>query len=106
MHVLSPREATVFASLVDAAVRPGADLPPVGQTDAVPAFDEMLRAHPRTNRVLLRALLHAVDVWPWLRAERGARVRLHRLDGDARLRWLQATGGGAVELLLRLAAHC
>lgn len=103
MNVLSPREATVFASVVDAAVRPSGDLPPVGQTDAVTAFDAMLRASPRTNRAALRALLHLVDVWPWLRGER---VRLHRLQADARLRWLERTDGALVELLLRIAAHC
>ncbi len=86
-RVLTPREARVFASVVDAAVAPGGPLPPVAETDAVESFAEWLRAAPRTNRVAIRALLHA-------------------LNTDARLRWLERTDGPAVELLLRLAAHC
>ncbi len=102
-RVLTPREARVFASVVDAAVAPGGPLPPVAETDAVASFAEWLRAAPRTNRVAVRALLHALDLRP--RLARGGR-RLHRLNTDARLRWLERTDGPAVELLLRLAAHC
>ena len=50
-------EARRFAALVEEAVHPGPDLPPVHQTDAVAAFDAWLRAAPRPNRIAMRALL-------------------------------------------------
>jgi hypothetical protein len=50
-------EARRFAALVEEAVHPGPDLPPVDQTDAVAAFDAWLRAAPRPNRIAMRALL-------------------------------------------------
>ena len=50
-------EARRFAALVEQAVHPGPDLPPVAQTDAVAAFDAWLRAAPRPNRIAMRALL-------------------------------------------------
>jgi len=71
------REAELVAALVDEVVRPGGALPPVAQTDAVAAFDALLRAAPRPNRLVLRAALRA-------------RARLAPLD----------------DVLCRLAAHC
>ena len=69
-------EAARVAALVEEAVAPDDPLPPVRDTDAVAAFDAWLRAAPRTNRLVLRALL------------RVPRVRTTH------------------ELLLRIAAHC
>jgi hypothetical protein len=54
---MTRREARRFAALVEEAVHPAPDLPPVDQTDAVAAFDAWLRAAPRPNRLLMRALL-------------------------------------------------
>jgi hypothetical protein len=54
---MTRREARRFAALVDEAVRPGPDLPPVDQTDAVAAFDAWLRAAPPVNRLFMRGLL-------------------------------------------------
>jgi hypothetical protein len=54
---MTRREVRRFTALVEDAVRPGAELPPVAQTDAVAAFDAWLRSAPRLHRVLLRALL-------------------------------------------------
>jgi hypothetical protein len=56
---MTGREARLVARLVEDTVRPGGALPPVGQTDAVAAFDALLRAGPRLNRLVLRAVLHA-----------------------------------------------
>jgi hypothetical protein len=75
---MTRREARRFAALVEHAVRPGTELPPVAQTDAVAAFDAWLRAAPRPNRLFMRALL-------LLPPERS---------------------GPAGELLVRLAAYC
>jgi hypothetical protein len=74
---MTRREAQLFAALVEEVVRPGGELPPVGQTDAVAAFDAFLRAAPRPNRLVLRGALRA-------------RARLAPLD----------------DVLRRLAAHC
>ena len=77
---MTRREAERFAALVEDAVHPGDDLPAVRDTDAVAAFDALLRAAPRPNRLLLRALL---------RRPRGAlrepllRLAAHCYYGDA-----------------------
>ena len=76
---MTRREAERFAALVEEAVRPGGELPPVRDTDAVAAFDAWLRAAPAPNRLAFRALLRLP-----------ARV----------------TAGPARDLLLRLATHC
>ena len=76
---MTRREAERFAALVEEAVRPGGDLPPVRDTDAVAAFDAWLRSAPALNRLAFRALL--------------------RLPA-------RATSGQARDLLLRLATHC
>jgi hypothetical protein len=54
---MTRREAERFAALVEGTVRPGGDLPPVRETDAVAAFDAWLRAAPRLNAWVLRAAL-------------------------------------------------
>jgi hypothetical protein len=50
-------EAERVAALIERTVRPGGLLPPVRDTDAVAAFDGLLRAAPRANRWALRTLL-------------------------------------------------
>lgn len=88
-------EARAFASLVDAAVRPGGMLPPVAETDAVAAFGAWLREVPRTNRMALRALLRVIG------------LRLRRMDAGARDRWLERRASRPeLVVLLRLAACC
>ena len=74
---MTRREAERFTALVEEAVRPDGDLPPVRETDAVASFDRFLRAGPFVNRLALRALLR-LPVRP---------------------------EGAAKELLLRLAAY-
>jgi hypothetical protein len=64
-------EARRFAALVERTVRPRDGLPPVGETDAVAAFDAYLRAGPRANQLLMRGLLR-VPVGP-------ARLLLERI---------------------------
>lgn len=56
---MTRREAERFAALVEETVRPGGDLPPVHETDAVAAFDAWLRAAPALNALVLRAALRA-----------------------------------------------
>jgi hypothetical protein len=76
LEALSPREASIFACVCDTVVAPEPVLPPVRETDAVEAFDRMLAASPRLNRLGLRALLYAAELSP--RAV-GERNRLRRL---------------------------
>lgn len=105
LTVLSAREASIFACLVDAVVDPIDPLPAVRETDAVAAFDASLRAAPAVNRVALRAALLAIETLPRLHA--GARLRrlsparraeaLAALDRDPRL--------GSLAKGLRALAH-
>jgi hypothetical protein len=86
MTALTPREASIFACLVDTVVAPAPPLPPVPRTDAVEAFDAWLARAPRPNRVALRALLYAFEVAPRLGGFGG---RLRRLDAARRLAFFQ-----------------
>lgn len=85
LRVLTPREASIFACLCDTVVAPEPVLPPVRETDAVDAFDRMLEASPRLNRIALRALLYAAELAPRASGSR----RLRRLDSPGRARALE-----------------
>ena len=87
MKTLTPREASMFACLVDTVVAPEPLLPPVRETDAVAFFDDWMRRSPALNRIGMRALLYVLELSP---LASGAHNRLRRLDGAARARWLQA----------------
>jgi hypothetical protein len=76
---MTRREAERVAALMEDVARPGDELPPVGETDAVAAFDAWLRAAPPAGRLVFRALL--------------------RLPARGPLATLR-------EPLVRLAAHC
>jgi hypothetical protein len=78
--VLTRREAAIFAAVVDAVVAPAPPLPPVADTDAVPAFDALLAAAPPLNRAALRVLLHIANL-----ARLRTRSRERRLAVLARL---------------------
>jgi hypothetical protein len=54
---LTRRETSVLAALIDAVAAPLPPLPPVGETDAVAAFERWLSYAPRFNRGALRAAL-------------------------------------------------
>jgi hypothetical protein len=84
--VLSAREASIFACLVDTVVAPAPPLPPVSATDSVTAFDAWLAEAPPLNRFALRGLLYGLEAGPWLAGRHG---RLRRLDPAARLAFLK-----------------
>jgi hypothetical protein len=61
---LAPREASIFACLVDTLAAPEPVLPPVAQTDCAFAFDRWMAASPAVNARGMRALLLALEVMP------------------------------------------
>jgi hypothetical protein len=105
VSVLSPRERSIFACLADTLLAPAPPLPPVGQTDAVRAFDAWLACAPRANRAVLRAVLLGLELAPRLTR---ARTRWRRLPPPQRLALLnriaRRPGGRALVEALRAAA--
>jgi hypothetical protein len=87
LAVLSPREASIFACLVDAVAAPEPVLPPVARTDAAFFFDRWMAASPALNARGMRALLHGIELMP-LALGYGARLR--RLPLERRVRYLAA----------------
>ena len=86
LSVITPREASIFACLIDTVVDPAPPLPPVQDTDAVEFLDRWLGRSPPPQRIGLRALLYAVEIGP-LSAGFGGRLRgLSRAD---RLRYVR-----------------
>lgn len=85
--VLTKREASIFACVVDTVTAPEPLLPPVAQTDCAFFFDRWMAASPKPNAHGMRALLYAVELMP-LALGYGARFR--RLPVDQRVRFLQA----------------
>ena len=82
MQVLTAREASIFACVVDTLLAPAAPLPPVHDTDAVAAFDRWLALAPAVNRAALRAVLLALELAPRLTRRR---TRWRRLAPAERL---------------------
>ena len=87
LSTLSPREASIFACLVDTVAAPEPVLPPVRQTDAAFFFDRWLTAAPARNASGMRALLVGLEFGPFLM---GYRSRFRRLDVPDRVRYLEA----------------
>jgi hypothetical protein len=100
LAALTPREASIFACWCDTVVAPGAGLPPVAHTDAVPFFDMWLDHSPRLNRVGLRALLYAAELGPRLL---GFGARLRELPEAKRARALEAMEHARAPQLRQLA---
>jgi hypothetical protein len=84
--VLSPREASIFACLVDMVAAPEPLLPPVAQTDAAFFFDRWMAASPRANAAGMRILLHVIELMPRVM---GYGARLRRLPVPERVRWMK-----------------
>lgn len=87
LSTLSPREASIFACLVDTVAAPEPVLPPVRQTDAAFFFDRWLTAAPARNAGGMRALLVGLEFGPFLM---GFRSRFRRLGVPDRVRYLEA----------------
>jgi len=94
--VITPREASIFAALADAAAAPEPPLPPVAATDAAAAFDAWLAAGPARNRRVLRLALLALE-------RACGRRRFRTLDRAGRLRVLERLRHSRVPLFPQLA---
>ncbi len=86
LTVISKREASIFACLIDTIVAPAAPLPPVRETDAVAFLDRWLARSPRPQRVGLRILIHVTELGPLLS---GFSHRMRRLSRPQRLRYVR-----------------
>jgi len=83
LSVLTPREASIFACLVDTVAAPEPLLPAVRDTDAAFFFDRWMAASPKPNALGLRALLYALELGP-LALGFGKRFRSLPVDERAR----------------------
>jgi hypothetical protein len=95
LTVITRREASIFACVCDTVVAPDGRLPAVAQTDAAFAFDRLLAASPRLNRIGLRVLFVTLELAPLIV---GAGGRLRRLTLPQRvevLARLERTAAGA-----------
>jgi hypothetical protein len=81
LQALTPREASIFACLVDAMLAPEPDLPPVAHTEAVASFDGWLACSPPINRLGLRGALYVAELLP---LATGRVTRLRRLEREQR----------------------
>src|SRR4051794_23722825 len=86
LGVLTPREASIFACLVDAVAAPEPLLPPVRETDAAFFFDRWMAASPTANAIGMRALLWVLELAPF---GLGYRARFRRLSLDDRIRYVK-----------------
>jgi hypothetical protein len=84
---LAPREASIFACLVDTVAAPEPLLPPVARTDCAFAFDRWMAAGPALNSRGMRGLLLAIEVMPLAMGYGG---RFRRLSIDDRARFIKA----------------
>ncbi|MBI4897911.1 MAG: hypothetical protein HY827_06050 [Actinobacteria bacterium] len=82
---ITPREASIFTSAVDALLAPAPDLPATADTSAAAGFDDWMARSPAINRAAVRAGLYILEISPRL-GRRGCRFR--QLDRDARREFL------------------
>jgi hypothetical protein len=87
LAVLSPREASIFACLVDTVAAPRPLLPAVSHTDAAFFFDRWMAAAPRPNAAGIRVLLYALELGP---LALGYGHRFRRLPEAERARYVKA----------------
>src|SRR4029079_3736414 len=84
---LAPREASIFACLVDTVAAPEPLLPAVARTDCAFAFDRWMAAGPALNARGMRGLLLALEVMP---LAMGYGKRFRRLSRAERTRFIRA----------------
>lgn len=84
---LAPREASIFACLVDTVAAPEPLLPAVARTDCAFAFDRWMAAAPALNARGMRGLLLGLEVMP---LAMGYGKRFRRLAAPERVRFIHA----------------
>jgi hypothetical protein len=87
LAVLTPREASIFACLVDTVAAPEPLLPPVAQTDCAFFFDRWMAASPELNARGMRVLLYVIELLPLVL---GYGARLRGLPVAERVSYLKA----------------
>jgi hypothetical protein len=81
LTVLTPREASIFACVVDTYCAPDGGMPAVRDTDAAGFADKLMAHSPALNRIGFRAALHVAEIAPYATGHRG---RLRRLAPEQR----------------------
>jgi hypothetical protein len=89
---LAPREASIFACLVDTVAAPEPLLPPVARTDCAFAFDRWMAAGPTVNALSLRVVLLTLELMP---LAMGYGRRFRRLPVAERARFVKAIEGSS-----------
>lgn len=102
LRAVTPREASIFACLVDAYVEPEPPFPPVARTAAVTFFDAWAAEAPAANRLGLRALLYGCELAPLLSGRRRRFRRLQAVERTAFLRALEASRAIPLRLASKL----
>jgi hypothetical protein len=107
LKVLTPREASIFACVVDTYCAPAGDLPAVRDTDAARFADELMTRSQPLNRIGFRVALHVAELAP-LTTGHGARLRRlspeDRRDFAASLDRARHLPGRALGRMLKLVA--
>lgn len=85
LRAITPREASIYACLVDTYCEPGEGFPAVRDSSAVPFLDEWLARAPAFNRIAFRGLLYLAEIGPALS---GYGARLRRLERGRRLEYV------------------
>ena len=107
LEVLTRREASIFACVVDTYCAPAGDLPAVRDTDAAFFADRLMARSRALNRVGFRVALHLAELGPF---GYGHRARLRRLPAEQRREFALALdrsrhlGGRALGRMLKLVA--
>lgn len=86
LQVLTPREASMFASLADAMIAPEPLYPAVRETTAVFFFDDWLARSAPQNRFAFRSLIWAGELLPLALGFRG---RLRQLQPARREQFVE-----------------
>lgn len=87
LRAITPREASIYACLVDTYCEPGEGFPQVWDTSAVAFVDEWMGSAPALNRIAFRGLLYLSEVAPLVS---GYGARLRRLDRGERSRYIRS----------------
>ena len=102
LTILSSREASIFACVVDTLMAPEDPLPAVHKTSTVVALDQWLQVSPSLNRWAIRSALYLVEAAPRVIGRGG---RLRQLNRSARLELvsdLESAGPIAARRLIAL----